>query len=62
MKVIVDELPKRPNDCLFAKENREYIEGFSSQYKCSFSGYGCCVKKCKRLEVMPVLKSKDKEG
>ena len=40
MRVLVDEYPERPSDCIFAKWNCEY------GHICQFSKRRCCVESC----------------
>lgn len=45
MKILIDEFPNTPNDCLFSKWS-----DVNKCYYCCFTGLGCTEKWCKKCE------------
>lgn len=55
MKILVDELPKNPEECVFYKKETsrdDYSNNFHIYYCCSIDGWGCKCDTCNKLKVI----------
>lgn len=53
MKVLVDELPNKPEECVFYKKEYSrapYSGDLCVTYRCAIDGYSCDCKKCEKLK------------